>query len=110
MEQVNAHDRAAVITASIAFVLGWGLTIAGFIVPPTGEVSGSVLAVLGEAMIYTASVFGVTLYFKNQMVKFREDTRRYLDRREGESNSPRERYGHIEGPSDSDGVGEEEEN
>jgi hypothetical protein len=110
MEQVNAHDKAAVITASISFVLGWGLTIAGFIVPPTGEVSGSVLAILGEAMIYTASVFGVTLYFKNQMVKFREDTRRYLEREESEHTSPRERYSHMEPVSDADGVGEEDDN
>lgn len=108
MEQVNTHDRAAVISAIISFLIGWGLTIAGFIVEPTGEVSGSVLAILGEAMVYTASVFGVTLYFKGQMAKFREDTRRYLEGREGEGASPRERYGHLEPISDADGVGEEE--
>ena len=78
----NTHDKAAMITAIIAFIIGWGLTIAGFIVEPTGEVSGSVLAVLGEAMVYAASVFGVGLYFKNQMAKFRYDTRRFLEERD----------------------------
>lgn len=83
MEQrKNVHDKAAMVTAVIAFIVGWGLTIAGFIVPPTGEVSGSVLAVLGEAMVYAASVFGVGMYFKNQMAKFRSDTRRYLEQME----------------------------
>lgn len=77
---MDVKQKAAYITAIVAFVLGWGLTIAGFCVPPTGEVSGSVLAVLGQAMLYAASVFGVTMYFNNQMVKFREDTRRYIDR------------------------------
>ena len=72
-------------TAIIAFIIGWGMTIAGFIVPPMGEVSGSVLAVLGEAMVYAASVFGVGLYFKNQMAKFRHDARRYIDQMEGEN-------------------------
>lgn len=71
------------MTAIIAFVVGWGLTIAGFIVEPTGEVSGSVLAILGEAMVYAASVFGVTMYFSHQMEKFRRDTREYLDEKEG---------------------------
>ena len=47
----DKRDTAAYITAIFAFVCGWGLTIAGFCVPPTGEVSGSVLAVLGEAMV-----------------------------------------------------------
>ena len=80
---MSKKDKAAYITALIAFFAGWGLTVAGFIVPPTGEVSGSVLAVLGEAMVYAASVFGVTMYFNHQMTKFREDTRRYLDGGEG---------------------------
>ena len=79
---MDSQKRAAYITAIIAFVAGWGLTIAGFCVPPTGEVSGSVLAVLGEAMVYAASVFGVTLYFGHEMEKFRHDTKRYIDRME----------------------------
>ena len=77
---MDVKQKAAYVTAIAAFVMGWGLTIAGFCVPPTGEVSGSVLAVLGQAMLYAASVFGVTMYFNNQMVKFRADTRRYIDR------------------------------
>lgn len=78
-KESRANRKAAYVTAIISFVIGWGLTIAGFVVPPMGEVSGSVLAVLGEAMVYAASVFGVTLYFQNQMAKFRHDARRYMD-------------------------------
>lgn len=80
----DTKQRTAYLTAIIAFVCGWGLTIAGFIVPPRGEVSGSVLAVLGEAMVYAASVFGVTLYFSNEMIKFKRDTRQYLKEKEDE--------------------------
>ena len=83
----DTKQRIAYWTAIIAFVFGWGLTIAGFIVPPTGEVSGSVLAVLGEAMVYTASVLGITLYFSNEMLKFKRDTRKYLNDRENETDS-----------------------
>lgn len=75
----DRKEHAAYWTAIIAFIVGWGLTIAGFVVPPVGEVSGSVLAVLGEAMVYTASVFGVTLYFRNQMAKFRSDAKKYIE-------------------------------
>lgn len=80
MEQLSdKKQKAAYTTAIVAFVAGWGLTIAGFCVPPVGEISGSVLAVLGEALVYAASVFGVSLYFSNQMAKFKADTRRYLE-------------------------------
>lgn len=75
----DQKQRAAYWTAVMAFIAGWGLTIAGFCVPPVGEISGSVLAVLGEALVYAASVFGVTLYFNNQMAKFKADTRKYLN-------------------------------
>ena len=81
---MDIKQRTAYITAIVAFVAGWGLTIAGFCVPPTGEVSGSVLAVLGEAMVYAASVFGVGMYFNHEMQKFRHDTRRYIDKVERE--------------------------
>ena len=84
---MNTKQRIAYWTAIIAFICGWGLTIAGFIVPPQGEVSGSVLAVLGEAMVYTASVLGITLYFSNEMLKFKRDTRKYLNDRENEIDS-----------------------
>ena len=84
---MNTKQRIAYWTAIIAFVCGWCLTIAGFIVPPRGEVSGSVLAVLGEAMVYTASVLGITLYFSNEMLKFKRDTRKYLNAMENETES-----------------------
>ena len=87
MEKMNTKQRIAYWTAIIASVCGWGLTIAGFIVDPTGEVSGSVLAVLGEAMVYTASVLGITLYFSNEMLKFKRDTRKYLNNIDNETDS-----------------------
>lgn len=83
---MDTKQKTAYWTAIIAFVAGWGLTIAGFCVKPVGEVSGSVLAVLGEAMVYTASVFGVTLYFSNEMLKFKRDTRKYLNDKEESNN------------------------
>jgi len=82
--KMDTKQKTAFITAIIAFAAGWGLTIAGFCVPPTGEVSGSVLAVLGEAMVYAASVFGVSMYFGHEMAKFRHDTRQYIDKIERE--------------------------
>ena len=84
---MDTKQRTAYWTAIIAFVCGWGLTIDGFIVPPRGEVSGSVLAVLGEAMVYTASVLGITLYFSNELLKFKRDTRKYLNDIDNETDS-----------------------
>ena len=72
-------DKIAIISAITAFILGWGLTIAGFIVPPLGNVSNSVLWILGQALIYAASVFGITGYFSAETVKLRHDMNRHLE-------------------------------
>lgn len=77
-EKLDIKTKFAIGTAVIAFVVGWGLTIAGFIIPPRGEVHDSVLWILGQALVYTASVLGIGMYFNNQMAKFRADTRRYI--------------------------------
>lgn len=73
-------EKASVLTAVAAFVLGWGLTVAGFIVEPLGEVADSVLWVLGQALIYTASVFGITQYFNSETKKLKRDIRSYATR------------------------------
>ena len=90
--KMDTKQKTAFITALIAFAAGGGLTIAGFCVPPQGEVSGSVLAVLGEAMVYAASVFGVSMYFGHEMAKFRHDTKQYIDRIEREKQEAETEY------------------
>lgn len=77
-QRLDIKTKFAIGTAVMAFVVGWGLTIAGFIIPPKGEVHDSVLWILGQALVYTASVLGIGMYFNNQMQKFRADTRRYI--------------------------------
>lgn len=77
-EKLDIKTKFAIGTAVVAFVVGWGMTIAGFIIPPKGEVHDSVLWILGQALVYTASVLGIGMYFNNQMAKFRSDTRRYI--------------------------------
>lgn len=78
---LSAKEKAAIITACLAFLLGWGLTIAGFVIPPTGEIADSVLWVLGQALIYTASVFGITSYFTSETRKMKSDIREYVEKR-----------------------------
>ena len=53
---------------------GIGLSIAGFYVPPTGVISGSVLTLVGEFLTFFGAVFGIGEYTKVQIEKIR-DTR-----------------------------------
>lgn len=75
---LDIKEKLAIITAIMAFLLGWGLSIAGFVIPPIGDVADSVLWILGQALIYAASVFGVTSYFTAESVKLRKDIDRHV--------------------------------
>lgn len=88
MKNIDAYDKCtlkqkvAMLSGIIAFILGWGLTIAGFFVPPLGDIADSVLWVLGQSLIYTGSVLGLTQYFSAESVKLRHDVDRHLEHME----------------------------
>lgn len=77
---LNIKEKIAIVTAIAAFIFGWGLSIAGFCLPPLGDVADSVLWILGQALIYSASVFGVTSYFNAETVKMKRDISEHIDR------------------------------
>ena len=59
------------IAAVTAFVVGMGLAVAGFMVPPEGVISGSVLTLVGETMTFFGAVFGIGEYTKIQLARLR---------------------------------------
>ena len=54
---------------------GFSLAVAGFIVPPTGQIHESVLGIFAECLIYAGSIFGVTIYIQTKYSELRS----YLD-------------------------------
>lgn len=81
-KELDARTKIAYFTAIIAFVIGWGLTIAGFCVPPVGAVSDSVLWILGQALVYAASVFGVGMYTVGAVKGMKAEIADYLNEKE----------------------------
>ena len=76
--KLDIKTKFAIGSAVVAFLAGWGLTIAGFIIPPKGEVHDSVLWILGQALVYAASVFGVGMYISSEMTKLRAENRKFI--------------------------------
>jgi hypothetical protein len=54
-------------TAVGMLVSGVALTVAGFVTPPVGEISDSVLWYAAQTMIYAGSVFGVSIYVNDRI-------------------------------------------
>ena len=62
MNQIES--KLQLLAAVVLIVLGAGLLIAGFIVPPTGVIDNSVLIAFGEILTFVGSLFGIDYHYK----------------------------------------------
>lgn len=76
---LNIKEKLSIASACLAFIAGWTLTGIAAFVPILLSEQG-VLWILGQALIYSASVFGVALYFKAESVQMKHDIDRHLER------------------------------
>lgn len=77
-KELDIKNKIAYGSAIAAFICGWGLTIAGFIVG-SGVISDSVLWVLGQSLVYAASVFGVGMYVSSEVKNLKTQIKDYLE-------------------------------
>lgn len=57
-------EETQLIVACLLVVLGAGLLIAGFIVPPVGIIDSSVLIAFGEIGTFAGALFGIDYRYK----------------------------------------------
>jgi membrane-bound ClpP family serine protease len=57
------------LIAVILTIVGSGLLIAGFIVPPLGIINGSVLVAFGETSTFIAALLGIDYNYKWKIYK-----------------------------------------
>lgn len=69
LQKSKLNFRLAV--AAILTVIGCGLLIAGFIVPPLGIIDSSVLVAFGETSTFVGAVLGIDYNYKYQIYKSR---------------------------------------
>lgn len=58
----ETKEDVQVCTAVGMLISGVGLSVAGFIVEPTGQIHDSVLWFFAQCLIYAGSIFGVATY------------------------------------------------
>jgi uncharacterized protein YacL len=52
------------ITSAVLIIVGCGLLIAGFYVPPVGIIDSSVLIAFGEILTFVGAIFGIDYSYK----------------------------------------------
>lgn len=58
------HQTANLVCATVTLVTGLGVVVAGFAVPPLGEIHPSVLIAFGECLTFVGAVLGVRYHYK----------------------------------------------
>jgi hypothetical protein len=77
MEEIKKDAKSSLnlrlIVACFLVLLGSGLLIAGFTVPPLGIIDNSVLISFGEISTFAAAVLGIDYSYKYKVYKYLGD-------------------------------------
>lgn len=63
----------AIASALMMQLSGIALAVAAFVRSPTGEISDSVLWYVGQTLIYSGSIFGVSVYVQTKVAEIRNE-------------------------------------
>lgn len=64
MNVIKHKATLQLISAIVLIIVGCGLLIAGFIMPPPGEIHNSVLIAFGEILTFAGALFGIDYHYK----------------------------------------------
>lgn len=64
MRNITTKQQAFIALALV--IVGSGLLIAGFIVPPTGVIDPSVLVAFGEILTFVGSLIGIDYKYRSK--------------------------------------------
>ena len=59
--------------ASVTLLVGLGLLIGSFVVPPPGEIHPSVLAAFGEVLSFVGAIIGIDYSYKKKRLEYEEE-------------------------------------
>lgn len=78
---LGIKDKIALISACLAFSFGWLLTLCAAFIPVLLSEQG-ILWILGQSLVYSASVFGLGMYFKAESVQMKSDISKHIQQME----------------------------
>jgi len=65
--------KIQLLISAFLIIVGCGLLIAGFCVPPVGVIDNSVLIAFGEILTFVGTVFGIDYNYKSKTFKNNEN-------------------------------------
>ena len=81
-KDLDPKEKISYGSAVLALIVGFGLTIAAFIVEPAGQIHDSVLWLIGQILIFSGGIFGVGVYTTGSVRGMKREINRYMKHRE----------------------------
>ena len=75
---LSFRDKLSYVFAIAAFIAGWTFTALGFFAEPLGDISDSVLIVLGQSLLFAGSIIGIAQYYSGQLNDFKHSVMNQL--------------------------------
>lgn len=63
------------LTSAVLIIVGCGLLIAGFCVPPVGIIDSSVLIAFGEILTFVGAIFGIDYTYRIKSFNNKEENK-----------------------------------
>lgn len=73
---LEPKERIQYLAAIGMLCSGIGMSVAGFIAPPFGEISDSVLNYLSQCLIWAGSIFSIKIYVNSQLDQVKKQLKR----------------------------------
>ena len=73
MKAKISKNIVAIASALLMQLSGIALSVAAFVRSPVGEISDSVLWYVAQTLIYSGSIFGVSVYLQTKMAEIRSE-------------------------------------
>lgn len=77
----KAKDIWMFSIGTMVVVIGWTITAVGLFLEPQGQIHSTVLLALGQAMVWSAAIFGVPYYVKSEFGEFKSAMMRYVNKK-----------------------------
>lgn len=88
--ELSFRAKVAVLTAIFAFIAGFGMVYLSFLTPPLGEMTDEALYVLGQSLIYSGSILGLTNYFSLETKRLRKELFEFVEEQKNDRSNEKE--------------------
>ena len=79
---LDYKEKIQYMTAIGMLLSGVGMSVAGFVSPPLGEISDSVLNYLSQCLIWAGSIFSIKIYVNSQLEQVKKQLKRLKDEKD----------------------------